>query len=257
MTQFIDTHIHLYDSDFDEDMQAVLERAMALGINRFVLPAVDSSSHEKMAELSKLFPKLMFGAIGLHPTSVKSDWKKELAFVFDNIDKTQYYAIGEIGMDGYWSKEFMKEQSYVFEKQIELAHHHDLPIIIHSRDATEEIFKVLEKTKHLNISGVFHAFSGSYETFVKLSKMGNFKIGIGGVLTFKNTSLVNVVEKIGLENIVLETDAPWLTPAPYRGKRNEPSYIPIIAQKLAYIKRCSIEEVAQITTENAVKLFKL
>jgi TatD DNase family protein len=160
-------------------------------------------------------------------------------------------------MDGFWSKEFMKEQSIVFEKQIELANTHNLPIIIHSRDATEEIFKVLERSKHLNISGVFHAFSGSYETFVKLSGLGNFKIGIGGVLTFKNASLVNVVERIGLDNIVLETDAPWLTPAPYRGKRNEPSYISIIAEKLAEIKGCTIEEIARKTTENAVKLFKL
>lgn len=257
MNQFIDTHIHLDDSDFNDDLPSVLDRALDLGINRFILPAVDSSSHQKIYELSNLYPKLVFPAIGLHPTSVKSDWEKELAFVFDKITKSHYYAIGEIGMDGFWSKEFMKEQSIVFEKQIELANTHNLPIIIHSRDATEEIFKVLERSKHLNISGVFHAFSGSYETFLKLSGLGNFKIGIGGVLTFKNASLVNVVERIGLDNIVLETDAPWLTPAPYRGKRNEPSYISIIAEKLAEIKGCTIEEIARKTTENAVKLFKL
>lgn len=257
MNQFIDTHIHLYDTEFETDLKAVMERALATGVTRCILPAIDRSCLQKMLDLSTFFPNFAFPSIGLHPTSVKSNWEEELTFVFDNIGKADFYAVGEIGMDGYWSKEFLKEQSIVFEKQIELAHTLDLPIIIHSRDATEEIFKVLEKTRHLNISGVFHAFSGSYETYLKLSKMGNFKIGIGGVLTYKNAALAKVVEKIDLDHILLETDAPWLSPVPYRGKRNEPSYISIIAQKLAEIKGVSIEEVAGKTTENAKKLFKL
>lgn len=257
MNQFIDTHIHLYDSDFEGDLTAVLERSMASGVTRCIMPAIDSSSHQKLYELSSLFPGYAFPATGLHPTSVKSDWEEELSLVYGSIEKAKYYAIGEIGMDGYWSKEFLKEQALVFEKQIELAHSYNLPVIIHSRDATEEIFKVLEKTKHLNISGVFHTFSGSYETYLRLSGMGNFMIGIGGVVTFKNSSLAKVVEKIDLDRIVLETDAPWLSPEPFRGKRNEPSYISIIATKLAEIKGCSIDEIARETTENAIKLFKL
>jgi len=257
MNQFIDTHIHLYDSEFEEDLPDVIKRAEALGISRYILPAIDSSCHKQMVKLSKRYPQYAFPAIGLHPTSVMSNWEEELSFVFENIGSEKFYAVGEIGMDGYWSKEFIKEQSTVFEKQLELAVSHNLPVIIHSRDATEEIFKVLEKTKHLNISGVFHAFSGSYESYIKLSKMGNFKIGIGGVITFKNASLAKVAEKIDLNDIVLETDAPWLAPVPFRGKRNEPSYISVIAQKLAEIKDCSIDEIAERTTVNAIKLFKL
>lgn len=257
MNHFIDTHIHLYDSDFEEDLPNVIERASALGIDKYILPGIDKSCHDKMMEVARRHPAEAFPAIGLHPESVKGDWEKELSFVFENIDNDKFYAVGEIGMDGYWSKEFIKEQSYVFEKQIELAASHNLPVIIHSRDATEEIFKILERTRHLGISGVFHAFSGSWETFQRLEGFGNFKIGIGGVITFKNASLAKVAEKIDLRNIVLETDAPWLAPVPFRGKRNEPSYISLIAQKLAEIKGCSLEEVAETTTENAVKLFKI
>ncbi|MEN6619052.1 MAG: TatD family hydrolase [Rikenellaceae bacterium] len=257
MNQFIDTHIHLYDREFEADLHAVIERSEAAGVNRCILPAIDSSSHHKMTELSKLFPEYAFPAIGLHPTSVKSDWEDELSFVFENIEKDLFYAVGEIGMDGYWSKDFMKEQSVVFEKQIELAASRNLPVIIHARAANEEIIKVLERTKHLNVSGVFHAFSGSYETYTRLSEFGNFKIGIGGVITFKNSTLARVAEKIDLKDMILETDAPWLSPVPFRGKRNEPSYISIIAQKLAEIKGCSIDEIAERTTENAEKLFNL
>lgn len=257
MNQFIDTHIHLYDAEFEKDLSGVMERAAALGISRFILPAIDKSCHGQMMEFARHFPGKAFPAIGLHPTSVKEDWEEELSFVFDNIDSDKFYAVGEIGLDGYWSKEFINEQATVFEKQIELAVSRNLPVIIHARSASEEIFKVLERTKHLGVSGVFHAFSGSYESFQRISNLGNFKIGIGGVITFKNASLAKVAEKIDLSNIILETDAPWLAPVPFRGKRNEPSYISLIAQKLAEVKGCSIEEVAERTTENAVKLFKL
>ncbi|MFA6334519.1 MAG: TatD family hydrolase [Bacteroidales bacterium] len=257
MNQFIDTHIHLYDSEFERDLPDVIERAETFGVNRFILPAIDKSNHHKMMGLSRRYPLQAFPAIGLHPTSVKADWEEELSFVFDSINSDKFYAVGEIGMDGYWSKEFINEQSTVFEKQIELAASRSLPVIIHSRDATEEIFKMLERTKHLGLCGVFHAFSGSYETYQRISKMGNFKIGIGGVITFKNSSLAKAAEKMDLKDIILETDAPWLAPVPFRGKRNEPSYISVIAQRLSQIKDCSIEEVADRTTENAVKLFKL
>lgn len=257
MNQFIDSHIHLYDPEYDADLEEVISRAKAEGVNRCVLPAIDSGTHNKMVDLARLYPGFVFPSIGLHPTSVKSDWESELSFVFDNIDKNEFYAVGEIGMDGYWSKEFLKEQSVAFEKQIELAVQKGLPVIIHSRDATEEIFKVLERIRHLGISGVFHAFSGSFETYKRLSGIGNFMFGIGGVITFKNASLAKVAEKMDLQDIILETDGPWLTPAPFRGKRNEPSYISLISEKLAAIKGCSIEEIANTTTLNAEKLFKI
>ncbi|OFY40392.1 MAG: hypothetical protein A2X18_03560 [Bacteroidetes bacterium GWF2_40_14] len=257
MNQFIDSHIHLYDPEYDADLGEVISRAKAEGVSRCILPAIDSGTHDKMVNLAKLHPGFAFPSIGLHPTSVKSDWEKELSLVFDNIDKNKFHAIGEIGIDGYWSKEFLNEQSFVFEKQIELAVQKGLAVIIHSRDATEEVFKVLEKTGHLGLSGVFHAFSGSFETYRRLSGMGNFMFGIGGVITFKNASLAKVAAKMDLKEIILETDGPWLTPAPFRGKRNEPSYISLIAEKLAEIKGCSIEEVAATTTKNAEKLFNI
>ncbi|MPN03549.1 putative metal-dependent hydrolase YcfH [bioreactor metagenome] len=175
----------------------------------------------------------------------------------ENANEKSYVAIGEIGIDGYWSREFIEEQSLVFQKQIEIAASLSLPVIIHSRDANEEIFTVLDKTKHLGIEGVFHAFSGSLETYKRIRSYGNFLVGIGGVVTYKNSKLPGTLAGIPIEHILLETDAPWLTPVPYRGKRNEPSYIHHIAAKVAETKGCSINEVAEMTTENAIKLFRL
>ena len=257
MLKYIDTHSHLYDSDFEIDIAEVTERSKCNGIFKVVMPSVDSTTHPAMMNLAGSLPGFAFPAIGLHPTSVKDNWRQELDFVIDSADKNTYVAVGEIGLDGYWSKEFMNEQITVFEEQLRLASERDLPVIIHSRDATEEIFNSLERCKEMNMRGVFHAFSGSYETACRIFSYGNFKLGIGGVITFKNSNLPKVIEKAGLDKILLETDSPWLSPVPYRGKRNEPSYITLIAEKIAQIKGCSIEEVAQITTLNAGQMFKL
>lgn len=257
MHQYIDTHIHLYDSDFTPDLKDVIERAFQNKVTRCILPAVDKSCHKSLLDTAAKFPDNLFPSAGLHPTSVKADWEEELSFVYETVATKKYVAIGEIGMDGYWSKDFINEQSIAFEKQLELASKNNLPVIIHSRDATEDILKVLEKCRNLNLKGVFHAYSGSYETFCRIQKTGNFLAGIGGVITFKNASIAQTVKKIGLENIVLETDAPWLAPVPFRGKRNEPAYIRIIAEKLAELLVKDVDEIAEMTTGNAERLFNL
>lgn len=257
MSALIDTHTHLYDEAFSEDLKEVAARAKEAGVAACVLPAIDSSCHSRLLECAGSMSGFLYPCVGLHPTSVGSDWESELNFVIEESSRRKYYAVGEIGMDGYWSREFMKEQAHVFNKQLELASSMDLPVIIHSRDSFEEIFEVLEKCRHLNLRGVFHAFSGSIETFRRISKYGNFKIGIGGVVTFKNAHVAKTVKEAGLENIILETDSPWLTPAPFRGKRNEPAYVAIVAGKLAEIFEVSEEEIAATSTANAVKLFNL
>jgi len=257
MKKYIDTHSHLYDADFVPDIDDVIFRAEEEGVFSCILPGIDKKSHSDLIALSNRKSSFAYPATGLHPTSVNNDWEDELAFVFDNAEKGIYTAIGEIGMDGYWSKEFLEEQSIAFEKQLELAAMLSLPVIIHVREATEETFSILDKTKHLGLKGVFHAFSGSYETFKRTQKYGDFMVGIGGAVTYKNSNLPSTLLKIPLDRIVLETDAPWLTPVPFRGKRNEPSFIPYIAGKIAESKGCSIDEVAEITTDNAIRLFKL
>ncbi|PKO97353.1 MAG: hydrolase TatD [Bacteroidetes bacterium HGW-Bacteroidetes-7] len=255
MLKYIDTHSHLYDSDFENDINEVTERSKSNGVFKIVMPAVDSTTHAAMMTLAGNLPGFAFPATGLHPTSVKDNWREELDFVIDSAQKHNYIAIGEIGLDGYWSKEFMSEQITVFEEQLRLASSKNLPVIIHSREATEEIFNSLDRCRGLNLKGVFHAFSGSYETACRIFTYGDFKLGIGGVITFKNSNLPKVIEKIGLDKILLETDSPWLSPAPYRGKRNEPSYLTLVSEKIAQIKGCSIDQVAQITTINAGEIF--
>ncbi|PKP05916.1 MAG: hydrolase TatD [Bacteroidetes bacterium HGW-Bacteroidetes-5] len=255
MTELIDTHAHLYDQDFEIDITDVVADAKNIGVSKIVLPAVDSSSYNKMTELSLSLQGFAYPSLGLHPTSVKENWREELEFVLEKIDQHNFIAIGEIGLDGYWSKDHFSEQITVFEEQLKLAAKKELPVIIHSRDATEEIFKVLERNSSLSLRGVFHAFSGSYQTYERILRIGNFKIGVGGVVTYKNSNLPAVLEKVSLESILLETDAPWLTPAPFRGKRNQPAYVKIIAQKLAEIKGCSYDEICSVTSSNAYNIF--
>jgi TatD DNase family protein len=255
MTELIDTHAHLYDQDFEIDITDVVADAKNIGVSKIVLPAVDSSSYNKMTELSLSLQGFAYPSLGLHPTSVKENWREELEFVLEKIDQHSFIAIGEIGLDGYWSKDHFSEQITVFEEQLKLAAKKELPVIIHSRDATEEIFKVLERNSSLSLRGVFHAFSGSYQTYERILRIGNFKIGVGGVVTYKNSNLPAVLEKVSLESILLETDAPWLTPAPFRGKRNQPAYVKIIAQKLAEIKGCSYDEICSVTSSNAYNIF--
>jgi len=255
MTELIDTHVHLYDSDFEPDIADVVASAKKNGVSKVILPAIDSSYYSKMKELSLSLTGFAYPSLGLHPTSVKDNWREEMEFIFDNIDNQEFIAIGEIGLDGYWSKEHFSEQIIVFEEQLRLAARRDLPVIIHSRDATEEIFKVLERNSGLSLRGVFHAFSGSYETYERILRTGNFKIGVGGVITYKNSNLPAVIEKVAIDSIILETDAPWLTPVPYRGKRNQPAYVKIVAEKVAEIKGYSFDEICSITSLNAKKIF--
>ena len=255
--RLIDTHTHLYDTPFTDDFDAVVERARECEVSKVILPAIDSTYHKQMVECANALNGFAYPAIGLHPTSVKESWREELEFVFKSATERRFIAVGEIGIDGYWSKEYLKEQLSVFQEQIELAVKMDLPIIVHMRESTEEIFKVLDNCKHLPLKGIFHAFSGSSESYERLRSYGNFMFGIGGVVTYKNSKLPDVVKKMSLDSIVLETDSPWLTPVPYRGKRNEPSYVKIIAEKVAEIKKISFEQVADITTRNAERMFNL
>lgn len=257
MLNLIDTHTHLYDKAFSQERLEVITRAKEAGVKACILPAIDKESHKDMLDLEASFKGYTFAAAGLHPTSVNSSWREELDFVMEETSSKKYIAIGEIGMDGYWSREFMEEQATVFLEQLKLASSLELPVIIHSRDSYDEIFSVLEKCKGLNLRGVFHAFSGSIEIFNRIQKYGEFKAGIGGVVTYKKAHIADTVKSIGIDNIILETDSPWLTPVPFRGKRNEPAYVKLVAEKLAEIFTIPVEEIAAITSLNTTKLFNL
>jgi TatD DNase family protein len=222
-----------------------------------ILPDIDASTREAMFTLAERHPDTLFPTLGLHPTSVSQNWKEELDAVEKSLGNHKIWAIGEVGIDCYWSKEFLEQQKEVFRVQLEIAHKSGLPVIIHSRESTELIINILRDYKHLPLRGVFHAYSGSVETFHELEKLGDWYIGIGGVLTYKKASIAETVKSIPLERILLETDSPYLTPVPHRGKRNESSYIPHIAEKLALQKGIDIAEVAKVTTENAKRLFRI
>lgn len=251
--EFIDTHSHIYDTAFDGDRQDVLARCKAAGLRSLVLPAIDMSSYDaQMAALSSM-EGYAFGAMGLHPTSVGANWREELDFAVGKIEEGSWCAVGEIGLDTYWSSEFIDEQTETLKVQLNLALRLNLPVILHVRNAMDRTLEIIRGIKGLR--GVFHAFSGSLESYREICRIGDFKLGIGGVLTYRNAGVASVLEQVPLRDIVLETDCPYLSPVPYRGKRNESSYIPVIASKVQSIKGCSIEEVAEITTENARKLF--
>lgn len=252
---FVDTHSHLYDEAFTGEKDLAVERAIEAGVTRMILPDIDLATRKSMFDLASRHPDNLFPCIGLHPTSINNDWKMELDAVLSEAKSRKVWAIGEIGIDCYWSKEFLKEQQEAFIVQLELAAKSDLPVIIHSRESTEIIINTLREHRHLGLRGVMHAYSGSAETFRELQNIGDWYIGIGGVLTYKKASIAETVKNIPLERILLETDSPYLTPVPYRGKRNESSYIPHIADFLATRKEVSIEEVASITTQNAETLF--
>ena len=253
----IDTHCHLYDEAFRPDFDAVLDRARSAGLESCVMPGIDRSCHEALLAVADALPGFAFPCIGLHPTSVGENWQEELDFVRDHLGDRRFYAIGEIGLDEYWSKDFLKEQIRVLEEQIVLAAETGLPVIIHLREATDDFFRVLEDLRGVTFRGVMHAYSGSYETYRRLLTYADFKFGIGGVVTYKNAGIARALEQMSLDDIVLETDCPWLTPVPYRGKRNEPSYVALSAEKVASIKAVPLEEVGAITTANARKLFNL
>jgi TatD DNase family protein len=253
---FIDTHSHLYDEAFAEDEDLAVERAKEAGVTKIIFPDIDSASRTEMFTMADRHPGVIFPTLGLHPTSVGADWEKELSALEDHMAR-KIWAIGEIGMDCYWSKEFIKEQQEVLRIQLEMADKLSLPVIIHSRESTELILNTLRDCKHLSLRGVFHAYSGSAETWREIEKLGDWYAGIGGVLTYKKASIAETVKTIPLERILLETDSPYLTPVPFRGKRNESAYIPHIAARLAELKEIPIEEIGQVTTENAKTLFSI
>jgi TatD DNase family protein len=249
-----DTHTHLYSEQFREDRNEIIKRAIASGVTRFFIPAIDSSYYQNMLELEKEFPKHTFLMTGLHPTSVKENFEEELAFVKNTLTERNFYGIGEIGIDLYWDKSFLKQQQIAFKTQIKWAKEKKLPIAIHCREAFDEIFEILEDEKNEQLFGIFHCFTGTLEQAKKAISY-NMKLGIGGVVTFKNGKIDQFLNKIPLQHIVLETDAPYLAPTPFRGKRNESSYITKVVDKLAEIYNVSQEEIAEITTQTSKDIF--
>ncbi len=249
-----DTHTHLYSEAFDEDREAMMQRAFENNIQRMFVPAIDSSYTESMLDLEKKFPKNVFLMMGLHPTHVKENYLEELAHVKGMLESRKFIAIGEIGIDLYWDKTLLQEQKKAFRTQIQLAKQYQLPIVIHCRDAFDEVFEVLESEKGDGLFGIFHCFTGNKEQ-AKRAISYNMKLGIGGVVTFKNGKIDQFLKAINLKHIVLETDSPYLAPTPYRGKRNETSYLTEIVAKLSEIYQVSEEEIASITTENSKAVF--
>jgi len=249
-----DTHTHLYSEAFDEDRDQMMQRALDAGISRFFVPAIDSTYTEGMLALEKDYPNNVFLMTGLHPTHVKDNYNEELEHVVDMLDKHKFYAVGEIGIDLYWDKSTLPIQQVAFRQQIKLAKQYKLPIVIHCRDAFDEVFEILEEEKADSLYGIFHCFTGSLEQ-AKQAINYNMKLGIGGVATFKNGKIDQFLNQIDLKHIVLETDAPYLAPTPYRGKRNESSYITKVLEKLSDIYQVSEEKIAEITTENSKDVF--
>ena len=249
-----DTHTHLYSEQFDTDRKAMMERAFDAGIFRFFIPAIDSSYTKRMLDLETEYAEYIFLMMGLHPTSVKENYKEELAHVKEWIDQRNFYAIGEIGIDLYWDKSFLKEQQEAFRTQIQWAKEKKLPIVIHCREAFDEIFEILESEKDADLFGIFHCFTGTLEQAKKAISY-NMKLGIGGVATFKNGKINTFLNEIDIKHIVLETDAPYLAPTPYRGKRNESSYIAEVIHTLVDIYNLNFEEISKITTQNSKDIF--
>jgi len=250
-----DTHTHLYSKEFENESQILIQEAIENKITRFFMPNVDSESIGGMLQIEKQFPNNCFPMMGLHPCSVGPKYEQELSVVEYWLNKRNFIAVGEIGIDLYWDKTFFVQQQDAFRRQIELAKKFNVPYIIHSRNSFDEVMEIVSEFKQDNLKAVFHCFSGNPEQAQQVIDAGNFKLGIGGVVTFKNSGLDKVVEAIDLKHIVLETDAPYLAPVPHRGKRNNPAYLLLIAKRIAEIKNCSIEEVAAITTQNSKDVF--
>lgn len=252
----IDTHAHLYAKEFDDDRDSVIERAGSTGIKKILLPNIDSSSIEGMLQMEKDFPGICFPMMGLHPCSVGENYEQELSIVRQWIEKRDFIAIGEIGIDLYWDKTYVKEQQDAFIRQTQWAKEKGWPIVIHSRDSIDMILDLLEPLRDDRLRGVFHCFTGDLTQAERIMDLG-FYMGLGGVLTFKNSGLDKVVKDLPLSSLILETDAPYLSPTPYRGKRNESAYVGLVAEKLAAVKEVTLEDVERATSENAEKLFSL
>lgn len=255
----IDSHSHIFDTAFDDDRLQAITRATERGVELSILPAIDSGSHQQLIDTLATFPTECRGAIGLHPTSINenSDWQRELNIVEEYLKNPpqEWVAIGEVGLDLYWSQDFLTEQTQAFIRQIELSIAYDLPLIIHTRQAWPEVLDIVEKYA-AQARGVFHSFSGTLQDWQRIEPL-NFSVGIGGPVTYKTSTLPDIIPNIPIERILLETDAPYLPPVPYRGRRNESSYLEIIAQRIAQIKDLSVEQVKEITTKNSKKLFGL
>jgi len=252
----VDTHTHLYLEQFDEDRNKVVESAIEEGVKFMLLPSIDSETLASMNNLHQAFPQNCLPMIGLHPTSVKDNYEDELSLVEKELQTGNYIAVGEIGIDLYWDKTHTEQQKDAFRRQLKLAKKYKLPVSIHTRDSFELIYNIVKEESTDDLSGIFHCFTGTESQAQQIIDVG-FQMGIGGIVTFKNAGLAEVVKKIPEDSLVLETDAPFLTPAPFRGKRNESSYVKYIAEKLADIKSMSLEEVAEITTHNARRIFNV
>lgn len=251
---FVDSHTHLYAQDFQHDLDLVIKNALDNKVNRFFLPNIDVKTLPQLISICKKYKDILFPMIGLHPCSVSSAYVQDLQNIYKYFDELPFVAIGEVGIDLYWDTKMIKEQELAFRTQIDWAKTHELPLIIHSRNSFDEIYTIMKEEDVKNITGIFHCFSGNYDQALKIIDMG-FYLGIGGVLTFKNSSLQDVIKKIDLQHIVLETDSPYLAPHPMRGKRNEPKFLPLIAEKLAEIKNVSIEKIGKITNQNIDTIF--
>jgi TatD DNase family protein len=250
----IDTHAHIYSEDFLHDVDDVLQRSYDNDVKKIILPNIDSGSVKRLLDLNDAYPHLCFPLMGLHPTSVASDYKEELEAVEYWLSKRKFYGIGEIGIDLYWNRTFLFEQQEAFKHQLQLAKENKLPVVIHVRDSFDEVYSILKEQQNGLLRGIFHCFSGNEAEAKKVIDLG-FLIGVGGVVTFNNSSLADVIKNIPVQNLVLETDAPYLTPVPKRGKRNESAYLIYIAQAVAKIYNISVNELADITSENARDLF--
>ena len=251
-----DTHTHLYVEEFDADRDEVVNNALSAGVRRMLLPNIDSSTLKALKNISAAFPENCFPMMGLHPTSVKSDYEKELEGVEKELARQNYCGVGEIGIDLYWDETFREQQIEAFRRQLRLAKKYHLGVSIHTRDAFELTHQIVKEELTGDLKGVFHCFTGSLADAKKVMDVG-FKMGIGGIVTFKNGGLAEIVKKLPLESLVLETDAPYLTPVPFRGKRNESAYIKYITEKVAAIKEKRMEEVAELTTQNAEEIFSI
>ena len=260
----IDTHSHIYDEAFDCDRKEVVERAISEGGERIILPAIDKESNERLFDLCRAYPEYVVPLMGLHPTSVNDNpqWREELAEVENLLANPpqgieRFYGVGEIGLDLYWSRDWQAEQTEAFKAQIDMAVAHNLPVVIHTRDAWEEMAEIVEEYQGSGLRGIFHAFSSDVAMYERLRKCGDFLFGIGGVVTFKKSALAEVVKEMRLEDLVIETDSPYLTPTPHRGTRNESAYVRFVAEKIAELKGVDYEHVAEQTTANAKRIFSL
>ena len=250
----IDTHSHIYSTDFIHDLDEVVQRAYSNDVRKIILPNIDSSSVKNLLNLVDTYPHICIPLMGLHPTSVNHDYQEELQVVEYWLKKRKFYGIGEIGIDLYWDKSFLEEQIHAFCFQLDLAKQYELPVVIHVRDSFDEVYQVLQEKADGKLTGVFHSFSGTIEQAQLVIEMG-FKIGVNGIVTFKKSGLDQIIKEIDPKHLIIETDSPYLTPSPFRGKRNESSYLVYIAQKIADLHQMTVGDVAKITTENARKLF--